>query len=91
MIVEDDVSYQRNRLRTLDGAFIWLVSLFSLLINIINAVLGGSYIIALLPMLIPIFVIPICEGLVTGSVLRDSLAWRARGWVTFLVVVLAAT
>jgi hypothetical protein len=89
--LESDEAYQRHRLSTLDGAFAWATSLTSLIFSVANAVLGQKYALAAVPLFIPLFAIPITEGYLMGSVIKESLAWRARGWATFVVGVVAAT
>jgi hypothetical protein len=83
LAVESDAAFQRNRLRSLDAAFLWFVSLFSVFVSLFALAFGRDLAISLMPMLIPIFVMPITEGVLLGVVFRDSLRWRARGWATF--------
>lgn len=85
-----DIAGQRFFLGRVDAAFRWSVGLYTLSFSMVNSLGGSGLAVAILPLLFPIFIMPMVEGLVLGSVIRDSLRWRARAWVTFVVGVIAS-
>lgn len=46
--------------------------------------LGTKYAVAVLPLLIPLLIFPLVEGVITETILKDSLKWRSRGGLYFI-------
>jgi len=74
-----------DRTRALDDAFLFILSLVTIIFAILQATIGGPQaVLSFVPILISALVYPFYVGYIRGAILlNDVKLERARGWVSF--------